>query len=102
MLAEHQCYDFGMENKRFLGDGVVTGYGTVSGRKVSSIPRTLLCLAALLEGAWSENSLYFETGTRDNGSGDLPQRFGGARIQEGMDNVYGITQIFYQNVMIQE
>jgi acetyl-CoA carboxylase carboxyltransferase component len=34
MLAEHQCYDFGMDKKRFLGDGVVTGYGTITGRKV--------------------------------------------------------------------
>src|SRR5512147_1127323 len=34
MLAEHQCRDFGMESKKFLGDGVVTGHGTIDGRKV--------------------------------------------------------------------
>jgi acetyl-CoA carboxylase carboxyltransferase component len=34
MLAEHQCRDFGMEKKKFLGDGVVTGHGTILGRKV--------------------------------------------------------------------
>ena len=34
MLAEHQCHNFGMDKKKFLGDGVVTGYGTISGRKV--------------------------------------------------------------------
>src|SRR5210317_1872766 len=34
MLAEHQCHDFGMDKKKFLGDGVVTGYGTIEGRKV--------------------------------------------------------------------
>ena len=32
MFVTHRCYDFGMEKKRFLGDGVVTGYGTVHGR----------------------------------------------------------------------
>ena len=34
MLAEHQCHDFDMDKKTFLGDGVVTGYGTIDGRKV--------------------------------------------------------------------
>ncbi|MGD9034848.1 MAG: carboxyl transferase domain-containing protein, partial [Desulfobacteraceae bacterium] len=34
MLAEHQCQDFGMDKKKFLGDGVITGHGTISGRKV--------------------------------------------------------------------
>ena len=34
MLAEHQCRDFGMDKKKFAGDGVVTGYGTIAGRKV--------------------------------------------------------------------
>ena len=34
MLAEHQCHDFGMDRKKFLGDGVVTGHGTINGRKV--------------------------------------------------------------------
>ena len=33
MLAEHQCRDFGMDKKKFAGDGVVTGYGTIAGRK---------------------------------------------------------------------
>ena len=34
MLAEHQCRDFGMEKKKFPGDGVVTGHGTINGRWV--------------------------------------------------------------------
>ncbi|HAN78887.1 MAG TPA: methylmalonyl-CoA carboxyltransferase, partial [Bacteroidales bacterium] len=34
MLVEHRSYDFGLENQKYLGDGVVTGYGTVNGRMV--------------------------------------------------------------------
>jgi len=34
MLAEHQCHDFGMDMKKFPGDGVVTGYGTIHERKI--------------------------------------------------------------------
>jgi len=33
-FVTHECYDFGMEKKRTLGDGVVTGYGTIDGRLV--------------------------------------------------------------------
>jgi acetyl-CoA carboxylase carboxyltransferase component len=34
MFMEHRCTNFGMEKKKFLGDGVVTGYGTIEGRLV--------------------------------------------------------------------
>ena len=34
MLAEHQCRDFGMDDKKFPGDGVITGYGKINGRQV--------------------------------------------------------------------
>jgi len=34
MLVTHRCRDFGMEKQKFLGDGVVTGYGTINGRLV--------------------------------------------------------------------
>jgi acetyl-CoA carboxylase carboxyltransferase component len=39
MLAEHQCHDFGMEKKKFLGDGVITGHGTIRGRRVARSAR---------------------------------------------------------------
>lgn len=34
MFVEHRCTNFGMERKKFLGDGVVTGYGTIEGRSL--------------------------------------------------------------------
>ncbi|MCK9363393.1 MAG: acyl-CoA carboxylase subunit beta [Syntrophales bacterium] len=100
MLAEHQCNDFGMEKKRFLGDGVVTGYGTVQGRKVFAYSEDATVLGGSTGKVHGAKIHYILKLAREmmvpvvclNDSG-------GARIQEGMDNVYGITQIFYQNVM---
>ena len=100
MLAEHQCNDFGMEKKRFLGDGVVTGYGTVHGRKVFIYSEDATVLGGSTGKVHGAKIHYILRLAREmmvpvvclNDSG-------GARIQEGMDNVYGITQIFYQNVM---
>ncbi len=100
MLAEHQCSDFGMDKKRFLGDGVVTGYGTVNGRKVFIYSEDATVLGGSTGKVHGAKIHYILKMARDmmvpviclNDSG-------GARIQEGMDNVYGITQIFYQNVM---
>ena len=34
MLSEHQCHDFGMDTKKFLGDGVITGHGTLGRPRV--------------------------------------------------------------------
>jgi len=44
MLAEHQCQDFGMDEKKFLGDGVVTGHGTINERflSIQKMPRFLV------------------------------------------------------------
>ena len=100
MLAEHQCYDFGMAKKRFLGDGVVTGYGTVSGRKVFIYSEDATVLGGSTGKVHGAKIHYILRLARET---MVPviclNDSGGARIQEGMDNVYGITQIFYQNVM---
>ena len=100
MLAEHQCYDFDMEKKRFLGDGVVTGYGTVKGRKVFIYSEDATVLGGSTGKVHGAKIHYILRLAREAmvpviGLNDS----GGARIQEGMDNVYGITQVFYQNVM---
>jgi propionyl-CoA carboxylase beta chain len=98
MLAEHQCHDFDMDKKTFLGDGVVTGYGTISGRKVFIYSEDVTVLGGSTgktHGAKIHNILKL---AREN---MVPviclNASAGARIQEGMDNVYGITGMFYQN-----
>lgn len=100
MLAEHQCHDFGMEKKKFLGDGVITGHGTIRGRKVfiySEDETVLGGSVGKVHGAKIHSILRIARETRApviclNASG-------GARIQEGMDNVFGITGIFHQNAL---
>ena len=100
MLAEHQCYDFGMEEKRFLGDGVVTGYGTINGKKGFIYSEDATVLGGSTGKVHGEKIYTILKLARET---MVPviclNDSGGARIQEGMDNVYGITQIFYQNVM---
>jgi methylmalonyl-CoA decarboxylase subunit alpha len=100
MLAEHQCADFGMEKKRYLGDGVITGYGTIDHRKVFIYSEDATVLGGSTGKIHGSKIHYILKMARE---AMVPivclNDSGGARIQEGMDNVYGITQIFYQNVM---
>ncbi len=95
MLAEHQCRDFGMDEKKFLGDGVVTGYGTVAGRKVYVYAED----ATVLGGSTGRvHGTKIHTVLRRAREHRVPviglHDSGGARIQEGMDNVYGMTGMF--------
>jgi acetyl-CoA carboxylase carboxyltransferase component len=98
MLAEHQCSDFGMEQKKFPGDGVVTGYGTIEGRKVFIYSEDATVLGGSTGKTHGAKIHYILRLAREN---MVPviclNASAGARIQEGMDNVYGITGMFYQN-----
>ncbi|MEJ2247829.1 MAG: carboxyl transferase domain-containing protein [Acidobacteriota bacterium] len=100
MLAEHQCHDFGMESKRVPGDGVVTGYGTIDGRQVFVYAEDDAVLGGSTgktHGAKIHYILRLARETR------VPiiclNASAGARIQEGMDNVYGITGMFRENIL---
>ena len=100
MLAEHRCHDFGMGKKKFLGDGVITGHGTIGGRRVflSSGDETVLGgSVGKVHGEKIHNIMRLARETK------VPviclNAGGGARIQECMDNVFGVTGMFYQNVM---
>jgi acetyl-CoA carboxylase carboxyltransferase component len=100
MLAEHQCHDFGMQKKKFLGDGVITGHGTLGGRRVfvySEDETVFGGSVGKVHGAKIHNILRLARETK------APviclNAAGGARIQEGMDNVHGITGMFYQNTL---
>jgi len=100
MLVEHQCHDFGMEDKKFLGDGVITGHGTIRGRRVFVYSEDETVLGGSVgeaHGAKIQAILRLARDTR------VPviclNAAGGARIQEGMANVFGITGMFYQNAL---
>ena len=100
MLAEHQCHDFGMDRKKFPGDGVVTGHGSINGRKVFIFSEDTTVLGGStgkVHGAKIHNLLRRARETM------LPviclYASAGARIQEGMDNVFGVTGMFHQNAL---
>ena len=100
MLAEHQCRDFGMDRKKFVGDGVVTGYGTIGGRKVYIYSEDDTVLGGSTGKVHGAKIHYVLKLAREH---MVPviclNDSAGARIQEGMDNVYGITGMFFQNTL---
>jgi len=95
----HRCDDFGMQKKKILGDGVVTGYGTVEGRQVFVFAQDFTVFGGSLSGAYAEKickvmDLAVSTGCPVIGLNDS----GGARIQEGVVSLAGYAEIFYRNV----
>src|SRR3989441_3235340 len=96
----HRCTDFDMDKKKFLGDGVVTGYGTVDGRTVFVFSQDFTVFGGSLSGAFAEKvckvmDLAMKTGAPVIGINDS----GGARIQEGVVSLAGYADIFQRNVM---
>ncbi len=100
MLRTHQCAEFGMDKKKVLGDGVVTGYGTVDGRCVFVYSFDFTVIGGSLSKTVSEKivkimEMAAKVGAPVIGINDS----GGARIQEGVDSLSGYASIFLKNVM---
>lgn len=99
-LAEHQCRDFGMDAKRVPGDGVVTGHGTVDGRRIFVYAQDETVFGGSTGKVHGAKIQQVQRLAREAGVPIVAlAASAGARIQEGMDNVYGITGVFRQNVM---
>jgi len=99
-FVKHHSTKFGMEKKDFLGDGVVTGYGTINGRKVFIYSQDFTVLGGSLGNAHAQKickimDLALKMGCPIIGLLDS----GGARIQEGVDALAGYGEIFYRNVL---
>ena len=95
----HRCHDFGMEKKKFPGDGVVTGYGTVNGRLVFVFSQDFTVFGGSLSGPFGEKvckimDLALKNGAPMVGLNDS----GGARIQEGVVSLGSYGEIFKRNV----
>ncbi len=100
MFKTHRCRNFGMEEKEFLGDGVVTGYGTVNGRIVYVFAQDFTVFGGSLSETLAEKvckvmDLAMKNGAPLIGLNDS----GGARIQEGIESLAGYSDIFLRNVM---
>ena len=98
-LVTHRSTAFGLEKQRFLGDGVVTGYGTIEGRLVYVFSQDFTVLGGSLAEAHSQKicrlmDLALQNGAPVIGLNDS----GGARIQEGVVSLAGYADIFHRNV----
>jgi len=99
-FVTHRCADFGMHDQKILGDGVVTGYGTVEGRKVCVFAQDFTVFGGSLSGAYASKickvmDLAMKIGVPVIGLNDS----GGARIQEGVESLGGYAEIFKRNVL---
>lgn len=95
----HRTRDFGLDKEHYLGDGVVTGYGTVSGRLVYVFAQDFTVFGGALSETHAEKickimDLAMQNGAPVIGLNDS----GGARIQEGVLSLAGYADIFYRNV----
>jgi propionyl-CoA carboxylase beta chain len=96
----HRCADFGMADKKVLGDGVVTGHGTVEGRIVFVFSQDFTAFGGALSGAYAEKicrlmDQAMKVGAPVVGLNDS----GGARIQEGVVSLGGYAEIFLRNTL---
>jgi propionyl-CoA carboxylase beta chain len=99
MLARHRAHGFGIEENRALTDGVVTGWGTVGGRKVFVFAQDFTLFGGALGEVYAEKihkvmDLAESVGAPLVGLNDG----GGARIQEGVVSLVGYGGIFFRNV----
>jgi propionyl-CoA carboxylase beta chain len=98
-LVTHRCTDFGMQDKKIPGDGVVTGYGQVDGRTIFVFAQDFTVFGGSLSGAFAQKickvmDMAMKVGAPVVGLNDS----GGARIQEGVESLAGYADIFLRNV----
>ena len=98
-FVTHRCSDFGMEDKKIPGDGVVTGYGKVDGRTVYIFAQDFTVFGGSLSGAFAEKICKVMELAQQNGAPVIGLNdSGGARIQEGVVSLAGYADIFHNNV----
>ncbi|MCP4934533.1 MAG: acyl-CoA carboxylase subunit beta [bacterium] len=100
MFVEHRCTDFGMDENKVPGDGVVIGYGTICGRLVFIYSQDFTVFGGSLSSAHADKicKIYkqaIKVGAPVIGVNDS----GGARIQEGVESLGGYSDVFQANVL---
>ncbi len=100
MLVTHRSHDFGLEKEKYYGDGVITGYGSISGRLVYVFSQDFTVFGGSLSETHAEKickimDLALKMGAPVIGLNDS----GGARIQEGVVSLAGYADIFYKNTL---
>lgn len=98
MLVTHRSTNFGLDKQKFLGDGVVTGYGTIDGRLVYAYAQDFTVMGGSLAEAHASKICKIMDMAMKNGSPIIGLNdSGGARIQEGVVSLGGYADIFYRN-----
>jgi len=100
MFVTHRCTDFGLEKSKFLGDGVITGRGTIDGRVVYIFSQDFTVFGGSLSETYAKKickvmDQAMKVGAPIIGINDS----GGARIQEGVQSLAGYAEIFQRNIM---
>ena len=99
-FVTHRSIDFGMENTRPAGDGVVTGWGTINGRQVYVYSQDFTVLGGSVSATHAAKIVKIMEMAMQNGAPIVGiNDSGGARIQEGVDALGGYGDIFQRNVM---
>lgn len=99
-MVTHRCSDFGMQDNKVAGDGMVTGYGKIDGRLVFVFAQDFTVFGGTMSRANADKvvkvmDMAMRMGAPVIGLNDS----GGARIQEGVESLAGYADIFYRNVM---
>mgnify|MGYP002400247960 CR=1 FL=1 len=96
----HRCKDFGLDKEYYLGDGVVTGYGTVNGRLIYVFSQDFTVFGGSLSETHAEKIVKLMELAMKNGAPVIGLNdSGGARIQEGVVSLGGYADIFYRNTL---
>jgi propionyl-CoA carboxylase beta chain len=99
-FVTHDCRDFGMDENKILGDGVVTGYGRIDGRLVYLFAQDFTVFGGSLSGAYARKICKIMDLAVKNGAPILGLNdSGGARIQEGVVSLGGYADIFLRNTL---
>jgi len=98
MFVTHRCTDFGMEQQKPAGDGVITGWGTINGRLVYVFSQDFTVLGGSVSEAHARKICKIQDMALQNGAPVIGLNdSGGARIQEGVDSLAGYAEIFRRN-----
>ena len=100
MFVTHRCTNFGLEKEKYMGDGVVTGHGTIDGRIVFVYAQDFTVFGGSLSETMAQKickvmDMAMKMGAPIIGINDS----GGARIQEGVTSLAGYAEIFQRNIM---
>jgi len=99
-LVVHRCTDFGMEENKIPGDGIVTGYGKIDGRLVYVFAQDFTVFGGSLSRTNADKIIKLQKMAMRMGAPIIGLNdSGGARIQEGVQSLAGYGDIFYHNVL---